>query len=48
MSSNPTPQVLRELQRVAKVAELELRNKEAARLQLLRIQSLISRTFPKK
>lgn len=46
MSSNPSPQQVKEMEAALKKAALDLQNKEKARLQLLAIQSLLARTHP--
>ena len=43
MSAPPTPQQLAVMSQVLKKAELEQKNKQAAREQLLRIQLLLSK-----
>jgi hypothetical protein len=46
MAQSPSPRQVVEMEKILKLAQLEEKNKEAARIQLLRIQALVSRTHP--
>lgn len=46
MAQSPSQRQVLEMEKVLKLAQLEEKNKEAARIHLLRIQAVLARTIP--